>query len=197
MFKNVKECLSNSNVNLIDAQSHALLWDYLALLVRQNGIVDLKTDVSPLLLSGIVVDTQNQWTTSLSASSSTTNTQSQQDFVLVNSTENNSNNSEKLKLNSDQASLSEEETHLNKLRQLLGAGQRSDAIEFAIKYNMWPHALFLGSSIQSQNSTDSKILNKVKVRFINSLPPNDPILTCYQLLIGRVPTAASVIIYFI
>lgn len=50
--KNVKECLSNSNVNLIDPQSHALLWDYLALLVRQNGIFDLKTDISPLLLSG-------------------------------------------------------------------------------------------------------------------------------------------------
>jgi hypothetical protein len=52
--KNVKECFSSQSVNLIDPQSHALLWDYLALLVRQNGIVDLKTDISPLLLSGIV-----------------------------------------------------------------------------------------------------------------------------------------------
>ena len=50
--KNIRECLSNTNVNLIDPQSHALLWDFLALLVRQNGIVDLKTDISPLLLSG-------------------------------------------------------------------------------------------------------------------------------------------------
>ena len=50
--KNIRECLSNANVNLIDPQSHALLWDFLALLVRQNGIVDLKTDISSLLLSG-------------------------------------------------------------------------------------------------------------------------------------------------
>jgi hypothetical protein len=58
--KKVKDCLNGeagvssvSLLNLIDPQSHALLWDYLALLVRQNGIVDLKTDISPLLLSGI------------------------------------------------------------------------------------------------------------------------------------------------
>lgn len=99
--------------------------------------------------------------------------------------------------------MSEEDLHLNKLRQLLGAGQKSDAVEVAIKYNMWPHALFLSSSCTSLSSStslvsqttaqsnDLKALNKVKLKFINSLHPNDPIHTCYQLLIGRVPSVAS------
>lgn len=227
-LKNVKECLSNSNVNLIDPQSHALLWDYLALLVRQNGIVDLKTDVSPLLLSGIGADTQNQWSLTTrvtnnvavksdkqithSASSSSLialSTNNQADFVLVSE----NNDAENKRQQSGQ--ISEEEIQLNKLRQLLGAGQKSDAIELAIKHNMWPHALFLASSFNSpvlnastpigsqvtnlSNQTngssqfsESKVLNKVKIRFINSLQSNDPILTCYQLLIGRVPSVASV-----
>lgn len=118
------------------------------------------------------------------------------------------------------ASSNDEEVHLNKLRQLLGAGQRTDAIDLAIKHNMWPHALFLASSFgnfainnsaamnqtassastissaaaaaAAQQQSEPKLLQKVKIRFINSLQPNDPIQTCYQLLIGRVPTIASV-----
>lgn len=114
----------------------------------------------------------------------------------------------------------DDETHLNKLRQLLGAGQKTDAIDHAIKHNMWPHALFLASSFNNsalsntttitvnanssnvitsaaaaaaaQQQSEPKLLHKVKIRFINSLQPNDPIQTCYQLLIGRVPSIASV-----
>lgn len=106
--------------------------------------------------------------------------------------------------------ITEEDMHLNKLRQHLGAGQKNDAIECAIKYNMWPHALFLSSSSysisssssststalstlgQNQSNSETKSLNKVKLKYINSLHPNDPIHTCYQLLIGRIPTVASV-----
>jgi hypothetical protein len=111
-----------------------------------------------------------------------------------------------------------DDSHLNKLRQLLGAGQKGDAIELAVKFNMWPHALFLASSfnsvissttttivpassssLPSSTATSSalnekyKALNKVKNRFINSLQPSDPIHTCYQLLVGRIPTVATVI----
>jgi hypothetical protein len=242
--KNIKECLSNTNV--IDPQSHALLWDYLALLVRQNGIVDLKTDISPLLLSGIA-DTQNQWILSGSSkpaaskiighsasAASLTGLQQQQDFVLVGndgalmSNNETSDNGEaksslasapaetnKVSSKSSLPQIAEEELHLNKLRQLLGAGQKSDAIELAIKYNMWPHALFLATSFNpsyvassaapslslamanpstgsATSGGESKILNKVKSRFINSLQPNDPINTCYQLLLGRIPSVATV-----
>ncbi len=245
--KNVKECLSNSNINLIDPQSHALLWDYLALLVRQNGIVDLKTDISSLLLSGIG-DSQNQWSISFPNTESSfssakisevAGTNQQQDFVLVNndgivsptnelndtaSSSTNKQSSQPVKKSSSQILSSDDEVNLmNKLRQFLGSGQKYDAIEFAIKYNMWPHALFLASSINNNSqaanaqvanatlnssslnniagvasnstiSTESKALNKVKLRFINSLQPNDPIHTCYQLFIGRVPSIASVCI---
>lgn len=263
--KNVKECLSNSNVNLIDPQSHALLWDYLALLVRQNGFVDLKTDISPLLLTGIA-DVQSQWTSADSApnppqqsqsltnasasnpstklnnnnnnlpfikkspsSSSLSALQQQQDFVLVNSEDQNENgsnrqlvkdqNSHIVKQNQPAVSqFSEDEAHMNKFRQLLGAGQKTNAIDLAIKYNMWSHALFLASSFnntsisntasiilassssssssnQANQLNEPKLLIKVKNRFINSLQHNDPIHTCYQLLAGRVPSVATVIFF--
>jgi hypothetical protein len=167
------------------------------------------------------------------SSSSLSALQQQQDFVVVNSDESrNNNNQESNSLKpkdtthaaatTHQAATNEEEIHLNKLRQLLGAGQKTNAIDLAIKHNMWPHALFLASSFnntsisnttsiipsssstlnsQSSNSSaavaasqanEPKLLNKVKMRFINSLQPNDPIHTCYQLLIGRVPSVASV-----
>ncbi len=246
--KNVKECLSNQNANLIDPQSHALLWDYLALLVRQNGLVDLKTDISPLLLS--VIDTQGYTVTSTTTtttnlvankmyktgSSASLASLARQDFVMISEdSSNNSNNSNiddlqmiprqnsvqnNLNLKNTEissntitnklAQISDEDLHLNKLRQLLGAGQKHDAIECAIKYNMWPHALFLSSSITNMNSvtgtglvsagqlsqsasnnSELKALNKVKLKYINSLHPNDPIHTCYQLLLGRVPSVAS------
>lgn len=157
---------------------------------------------------------------------------------MVNNEENSSNNTEAASSTKQQLShqtsstptISDEEMHVNKLRQLLGAGQKTDAIDLAIKHNMWPHALFLASSFNNsalgntqsitatpasssaqpapvitsaaaaaaaqlqlqQQQTEPKLLHKVKIRFINSLQPNDPIQTCYQLLIGRVPTIASV-----
>ena len=193
-LKNVKECLS-SNTSLIDPQSHALLWDFLALLVRQNGLVDLKTDISPLLLSGLV---ENADTNSIKRSDSNQTLGQAQDFVMVKQKEDESNAS------------NQDDMNLNRLRQLLGAGQKSEAIDFTIKHNMWSHSLFLASSTFNSSSqtqsllndtikpsingvvNESKMLTKVKLRFINSLPQTDPIITCYQLLMGRVPTAASV-----
>ena len=194
--------------------------------MRQNGIVDLKTDISPLLLSGIV-ETQQQSSFSAPTSTATTKVtpqlshsastaslialQNPQDFVLVNNDGSGSNgesnepananpNDTNLAKAKEKTQVNEEEMHMNKLRQLLGAGQRADAIEFAIKNNMWPHALFLASSSSLANAAQSsiaatnelKVLNKVKARFICSLPSNDPIQTCYQLLIGRIPTITSV-----
>jgi hypothetical protein len=195
--KNIRECLSNANVNLIDPQSHALLWDFLALLVRQNGIVDLKTDISSLLLSGIM-DTQT-----LAATTTTTTTSNKP--IIGNDDSSAASTEVPLKVSNSKSrftpiSFENEESHLNKLRQLLGAGQKADAIELAIKYNMWPHALFLASSssspsINNPTTTDEiekqKSLNKVKNRFINSLQASDPIHTCYQLLVGRVPSVAT------
>jgi hypothetical protein len=252
--KNVKDCLSNSNVNLIDPQSHALLWDFLALLVRQNGIFDLKTDISPLLLNGIAdanaqqqqqtqqsnllppPKSSNNPTTIKQSASSSSLIQQQQDFVLVNNEDPaiaTSTASIVTQLNeatakstpavvAQQQQGNEVDAHLNKLRQLLGAGQKSDAIDYAIKNNMWPHAFFLASSFNNtsmsntatisltassaniaagstggQQTSELKFLQKVKFRFINSLQPNDPILTCYQLLMGKVPSVANVWFTFI
>ena len=238
--KKIKECLSNTNINIIDPHSHALLWDYLALLVRQNGIIDLKNDISPLLLSGIGSETLSglsgtsaetkhtklatdgdQNKKNLNGENITINSHSQlQEFVVVNNDTTSGIPNElddtftPLDKKTQSAQQTEPDEEINKLRQYLGAGQIPDAIEYAIKKNLWSHALFLASSLNlnqqpssySSNTNsgphsipsitnDQKSLNRVKLRFINSLPSQDPIQTCYQLLIGRVPTVATVIIY--
>jgi hypothetical protein len=232
--KKIKDCLSNPNMNIIDPHSHALLWDYLALLVRQNGIIDLKNDVSPLLLSGIATEakpvkiiTENNLAEKknlkLSGENITISSTSQlQEFVLVNNDNINIPNeliddsviiSEKSYHLAQKQTETQEEILMDKLRHFLGAGQVTDAIEYAIKFNLWSHALFLASTLNIHQSglnsvsniqstsgvysnfsltNDSKLLNRIKLRFINSLPPLDPLQTCYQLLIGRVPTIATV-----
>jgi hypothetical protein len=102
-------------------------------------------------------------------------------------TTNNITTSTTTRTNKKNDAANSDELNLAELRKLLFAGQRSSAVEHTIKHKMWPHALFLESSISSQLSP-----NKAKLRFMNSLPQNDPILTCYQLFMGRVPSAASV-----
>lgn len=221
--KNIKEC--TFNVTIIDPQSHCLLWEYLSLLVRQNGVIDLKTDISPLLLNGII-DKQDTAAATIASSASSDQIQakkmehsySQQDFVMINKNAESNETSNETRSEQDDSCMSH-------LRNLLGAGLRNDAIDYCIKQNMWPHALFLAStSIQSSeslyssnaanfdspmmslphqqasqststtNHSDYKLLNKVKQRFLTSLPETDPITTCYQLLIGRVPSILNVII---
>ena len=196
------------------------------------GIVDIQNQWA---LSTTVSNSTSNNNRPISKSASSTSSlfamQQQQDFVLVGNDDssqseaatpanftltalNSTEPKNKSTLTSQQNSrltpvdISLDDSHLNKLRQLLGAGQKSDAIELAVKYNMWPHALFLASSFNAAlptvtapnvpSSTASvlnekyKALNKVKNRFINSLQVNDPIHTCYQLLVGRIPAVATV-----
>jgi hypothetical protein len=182
--KRMKECLSNTN--LIDSQSYALLWEFLALLVRQNGNIDLKTDVSPLL-----INEDENWTFSLSNGTVKTSSSNQ---AVTSSFLNSEQDDESTNLvdtfsassmnKTFTKTMSNEEIQ-SKLRKLLASGQKNDAIEWAIKYNLWSHAFFIGLSL------DTKVLNKIKLRFINSIAQNDPIQTTYQLLIGRVPSVAN------
>ena len=62
-----------------------------------------------------------------------------------------------------------------------------DALEWAIKHNLWGHALFLASKM------DTKTHASVMTRFANmSMRMNDPLQTAYQLMSGRQPAAVTV-----
>ena len=58
---------------------------------------------------------------------------------------------------------------------------------------LWGHALFLASKL------DKRTHASVMARFANSLPPQDPLQTLYQLHSGRVPanvTVSFILFYF-
>ena len=181
---------SNFNYSLqsADPQSSLLLWEYLALLVRQNGHVDLRTDIPALLLND---EQTNDWhlPQNTNVRSNGVNGHGHGHGGHDND-DLNELNDELSSLNIKKTNLSEDEI-LSKLRQFLSSGQLLDAIEFSIKHNQWSHAFYL--SFQYTNATgDRKLLEKTKLRFLNnSLQPNDPLQTCYQLLNGRVPTITS------
>ncbi len=171
--KKAKEYLNINNQQLLnDSQSYSLLWDYLSLLVRQNGEIDLKTDLSSLLLND-----NETWSTSTTplVVSKDDDYRSNTPNSEINSLTDNLNN--RLKLNDDEI--------LTKLRQLLSIGQRLDAIEWSIKHNLWSHAFFIATTTQN---LDVKLIDKIKLKFINSFLIQDPLKTCYQLYIGRSPT---------
>lgn len=73
----------------------------------------------------------------------------------------------------------------NKFRELLLEGNKSEALEWAMKNRDWGHALFLASKM------DSRTHNNVMLRFANGLHSNDPLQTLYQLMSGREPQAAT------
>ncbi|XP_046670517.1 protein transport protein Sec16A isoform X3 [Homalodisca vitripennis] len=73
----------------------------------------------------------------------------------------------------------------SKFRQLLLEGNKTEALEWAMKNKDWGHALFLASKM------DSRTHNNVMLRFANGLPNNDPLQTLYQLMSGREPQAAT------
>jgi type IV secretory pathway VirB2 component (pilin) len=51
---------------------------------------------------------------------------------------------------------------------------------------LWGHALFLASKL------DKRTHASVMTRFANSLPPQDPLQTLYQLHSGRIPASVTV-----
>ncbi|KAK9497398.1 hypothetical protein O3M35_004725 [Rhynocoris fuscipes] len=74
---------------------------------------------------------------------------------------------------------------LNKFRELLQQGNKSEALEWAIDHGAWGHALFLASKM------DERTHNNIMLRFANSIPHTDPLQTLYQLMSGHVPQAST------
>ena len=78
-----------------------------------------------------------------------------------------------------------EEGALDSLRQLLLAGRRKDALDFACSKSLWGHALMLASRMDEQSRT--YVVN----RFTASLMTTDPLNTFYTLLLGRTPSSVK------
>ncbi|ELT91611.1 hypothetical protein CAPTEDRAFT_188765 [Capitella teleta] len=161
------------NVDLRDRESAQLLWDYLALLVQQNGIV-VGTDIAQLLLDG-----RPQEATSRQRLSSTrSNTASPPPHEKEEDT---SHDRTVINRSNDVAAV-------NRFRELLLLGRKKDAIEWAMKSGLWGHALCLGSKM------DAKTHASIMTRFTTTaLKMTDPLQTLFQLMSHRQPASVTLV----
>ncbi|XP_009702785.1 PREDICTED: LOW QUALITY PROTEIN: protein transport protein Sec16B, partial [Cariama cristata] len=73
---------------------------------------------------------------------------------------------------------------VEKFTKLLYYGRKKDALVWAMRNQLWGHALFLSSKM------DSRSYSWVLTGFTSTLATNDPLQTLFQLMSGRIPQAA-------
>ncbi|GFO45592.1 transport protein sec16a [Plakobranchus ocellatus] len=187
-----KECAEN--VSMTDRESAQLIWRLLELLIKQNGSV-VGTDLSDLLLEGHEPSTHEYALHGLRIN------QSQSPVTGAGEEDRSSSrgaDSPALRVSQDRTVISqasaatagsailEREAWIDRFRHLLLYGRKKDALDCAMKNNLWGHALFLASKM------DSRTHANVMTRFANSaMRMNDPLQTLYQLMSNRQPAAVT------
>ncbi|NWZ96090.1 SC16B protein, partial [Nesospiza acunhae] len=73
---------------------------------------------------------------------------------------------------------------VDKFTKLLYYGRKKEALVWAMRNQLWGHALFLSSKM------DPRTYSWVLTGFTSTLATNDPLQTLFQLMSGRVPQAA-------
>ncbi|NXC41083.1 SC16B protein, partial [Penelope pileata] len=74
---------------------------------------------------------------------------------------------------------------VEKFTKLLYYGRKKDALLWAMRNQLWGHALFLSSKM------DPRTYSWVLTGFTSTLATNDPLQTLFQLMSGRIPQAAQ------
>ncbi|XP_058836645.1 uncharacterized protein LOC131693108 isoform X2 [Topomyia yanbarensis] len=181
--------------------SFTLLWSYIILLLRQNGTF-VGTDISELLMHNkrefpFESHHTSARSTNISGRNSSQSTTDRKpheadgdgrlDDEEEETAENVSGELDRQLLFPKKEQLSELEI-TDKFRNYLIYGNISDALEWATENNLWGHALFLASKVDSRQHAN------VMMKFANKLTLNDPLQTLYQLLSGRTPSAVSCVL---
>ncbi|XP_066180812.1 protein transport protein Sec16B [Sylvia atricapilla] len=73
---------------------------------------------------------------------------------------------------------------VEKFTKLLYYGRKKEALVWAMRNQLWGHALFLSSKM------DTRTYSWVLTGFTSTLATNDPLQTLFQLMSGRIPQAA-------
>ncbi|NXB63285.1 SC16B protein, partial [Struthidea cinerea] len=73
---------------------------------------------------------------------------------------------------------------VEKFTKLLYYGRKKEALVWAMRNQLWGHALFLSSKM------DPRTYSWVLTGFTSTLAANDPLQTLFQLMSGRIPQAA-------
>ena len=165
--------LEESRVAENDRSSYILLWEFLLLLLRQNGTV-VGTDIAELLLKDheILKEPLIQV-----RSISVLDMMQIVNFVLL-CAQQECDVVDQTLTDRTLVSRQSEASITKRFRELLLFGNKKEALEWAMSQGLWGHALFLASKM------DQRTYSSVMIRFANGLALNDPLQTLYQLMSG-------------
>ncbi|XP_075689203.1 protein transport protein Sec16B isoform X2 [Rhinoderma darwinii] len=168
--QNVSQCLSSQGAR---SRDNALLWQVLLQMCRQNGCID-GTDVADLLLQ----DCKREKYRKEQEYSELISLGDEPPFIP--------DGAQVDLLTGEVPSTAEASARaVEKFTNLLYFGRKKEALDWAMKSQLWGHALFLSSK------TDSRTYSWVMARFTSTLATNDPLQTLFQLMAGRIPQAAT------
>ncbi|XP_052789106.1 uncharacterized protein LOC128223773 isoform X2 [Mya arenaria] len=175
-----KMCVEN--MDLQDRDSAELIWRFLELLIKQNGTV-VGTDIADLILQGHEPTTLEYRRSGMKITPSAD---------ALDADDGESEDSSRLSRGTtpvDRALVNKGrsvEECTDRFRHLLMYGRKKDALDWAMKNNLWGHALFLASKMNHTAHAN------VMMRFANvAMRMNDPLQTVYQLMSGRQPAAVT------
>ncbi|MBN3289693.1 SC16B protein, partial [Polypterus senegalus] len=156
----------------------AILWKMLEMLCRQNGRI-VGSDVAELLMK----DCKNPryYTKAETVDESGSLIDLSDEMTIPDSIQDGTD----LLTGERKSSTESYSESLQRYTRLLLSGRKKEALEAAMGNELWGHAFFLASKMDSR--TYSNVLN----RFTNSLALSDPLQTLFQLLSGRTPIAST------
>lgn len=164
------------SLTLPDKESVTLIWEYLALLVKQNGKL-FGSDIAGLLLKGREVGPPATHPTPHSE-------EPPEDEPTDNSPQD-----EGIDLPSQPPApppARDETALLKKFTEYLCLGRKKEAVDYAIQEGLWGHALVLAYKMDS--TTHARVL----AAFMSHIPHTDVVLTLLQQLSGKKPEITKV-----
>ncbi|XP_078498166.1 protein transport protein Sec16B [Lissotriton helveticus] len=160
-------------LDAVRSRDAVLLWQLLVLLCRQNGSM-VGSDIADLLMK----DCKHEKYKKQEANGNLINLNDDPWLALTADTQD--------LLTGEVPSCTETTKQaVEKFTKLLFYGRKKDALDWAMKSQLWGHALFLSSKM------DLRTYSWVMSRFTSSLSHNDPLQTLFQLMSGRIPQACT------
>ncbi|CAH2311283.1 Hypothetical predicted protein [Pelobates cultripes] len=168
--ENVSQCHQSQRPG---SSADALLWQILLQMCRQNGCI-AGSDVAELLLKDCKRDTYRIEHPNTNLISLIEDPLLISDCVQMD-----------LLTGETQSAAEIAAQAVEKFTKLMFYGRKKEALDLAMKNKLWGHALFLSSKL------DPRTYSWVMGRFTSTLAQNDPLLTLFQLMSGRIPQAAT------
>lgn len=164
------------SLTLPDKESVMLIWEYLALLVKQNGKL-FGSDIAGLLLKGREVGP--------APAQPSPHTEEPPEEVSPDA----SPQDEGIDLPPQPPTLPpgrDEAALLKKFTEYLCLGRKKEAVDYAIREGLWGHALALAYKMDT--TTHTRVLSA----FMSHIPRTDVLLTLFQQLSGKKPEITKV-----